>query len=149
MDKIPQPKSNFSKPHTAMVIRITINKSTGVMLGLILAFILIATWMPGYSKELRVFAQEQLNASSPQAVEAFSSTGTISFQGELRDQATGATLPDGEYKMRFAIYDAVFIHRKCFRTLIEIWTIRARITNRQRNFFVHRYNSSESSIDLT
>jgi hypothetical protein len=52
-----------------------------------------------------VLAQED-DPAAPQAVEAFTSAGTLSFQGELRDQSSGTPLADGEYRMRFAIYDA-------------------------------------------
>jgi hypothetical protein len=52
-----------------------------------------------------VFAQEE-EPAAPRAVEAFTSAGTLNFQGELRDQSSGSPLADGEYRMRFAIYDA-------------------------------------------
>jgi hypothetical protein len=49
---------------------------------------------------------------APQAVitsdqmASFTTTGTINFQGELIDITTNNPVPDGQYNMRFAIYDA-------------------------------------------
>jgi hypothetical protein len=51
------------------------------------------------------FAQEG-EPVAPQAMASFTSAGTLSFQGELRDASTGNPLADGDYRMRFAIYDA-------------------------------------------
>jgi len=55
---------------------------------------------------LRSVLAQEAEPAAPQAVEAFTSAGTLSFQGELRDQSSGTPLADGEYRMRFAIYDA-------------------------------------------
>jgi hypothetical protein len=73
------------------------------VLGALLVFAaLFATVLFG----LRSAQAQEGDPAAPQAVEAFTSAGTLSFQGELRDQSSGTPLADGEYRMRFAIYDA-------------------------------------------
>ena len=54
----------------------------------------------------RALKAQQDAPDEANAPQAFSSTGTINFQGELTDNSSGATIPDGDYNLRFAIYDA-------------------------------------------
>ena len=58
-----------------------------------------------------VMASEDLAISesqvlAPDAPDDFSTSGTINFQGELTQVSGGSAVPDGDYFMRFAIYDA-------------------------------------------
>ena len=97
--KIPRFQSN---PSSAQTVTVVLHLPVQKIATLLIFAALAATVFFG----LRSVLAQEGDPAAPQAVEAFTSAGTLSFQGELRDQSSGAPLADGEYRMRFAIYDA-------------------------------------------
>ncbi|MGD2159165.1 MAG: hypothetical protein PVG32_19970 [Anaerolineales bacterium] len=99
-----QPNSPSARNIT-LVLHIPIPKIA--ILVPILGILLILTTLSvlGFFDIRGVFAQGDI-PDAPQSVAAFTSVGTLNFQGELRDHSSGNPLVDGDYKMRFAIYDA-------------------------------------------
>ena len=95
-----------------LVLQIPLNKLTIIIPILIVILIFTTASALGLGGGDRVFAQAgQFSSvgepSVPQGADSFSSTGTISFQGELTQASDGSTIADGEYKMRFSIFTVI------------------------------------------
>jgi hypothetical protein len=78
--------------------------SPRIIIGMILVALVLA--LTSLAPGARAAGTAGPAPAAAQAPAAFSSGGTINFQGELTDSAGGIPVADGDYKMRFAIYDA-------------------------------------------